>query len=47
VYVLELRPRARYLRPFAAAGFLGSYTTLSTWMVDTDHLLGESRPTCS
>lgn len=40
VYVLEIWPPTRYVRPFAAVGFLGAFTTFSTWMVDTDHLLG-------
>ncbi|MFE9996731.1 CrcB family protein [Streptomyces avermitilis] len=40
VYVLEIWPPTRYVRPFAAVGFLGSFTTFSTWMVDTDRLLG-------
>ncbi|TLQ47929.1 CrcB family protein [Streptomyces marianii] len=39
VYVMESLPRSWYVRPFAAVGFLGSYTTFSTWMVDTDRLL--------
>ncbi|MET7603542.1 CrcB family protein [Streptomyces avermitilis] len=40
VYVLEIWPPTRYVRPFAGVGFLGSFTTFSTWMVDTDRLLG-------
>ncbi|MGW7365155.1 fluoride efflux transporter FluC [Streptomyces sp. NPDC054841] len=40
VYVLEIWPPTRYVRPFAAVGFLGAFTTFSTWMVDTDRLLG-------
>jgi CrcB protein len=32
-------PSARYLRPFAATGFLGAYTTWSTFMVDADDLV--------
>lgn len=40
VYVLEIWPPTRYVRPFAGVGFLGAFTTFSTWMVDTDHLLG-------
>jgi CrcB protein len=40
VYVLEIWPPTRYMRPFAGVGFLGAFTTFSTWMVDTDRLLG-------
>ncbi|MEV0965863.1 CrcB family protein [Streptomyces sp. NPDC049910] len=40
VYLVEVRQRSGYVRPFAAVGFLGSYTTYSTWMFDTDRLLG-------
>ncbi|MFK0151531.1 fluoride efflux transporter FluC [Streptomyces sp. NPDC090493] len=39
VYVFEIRPPTRYVRPFAAVGFLGAFTTFSTWTVDTDRLL--------
>ncbi|XES00328.1 CrcB family protein [Streptomyces sp. S1D4-11] len=28
------------MRPFAGVGFLGAFTTFSTWMVDTERLLG-------
>ncbi|MEU0253685.1 CrcB family protein [Streptomyces sp. NPDC006184] len=40
VHVFEVWPPTRYVRPFAAVGFLGAFTTFSTWMVDTDRLLG-------
>ncbi|AYN43535.1 CrcB family protein [Streptomyces dangxiongensis] len=40
VHVIEAWPPTRYVRPFAAVGFLGAFTTFSTWMVDTDRLLG-------
>jgi CrcB protein len=33
--MLERLPPARYLRPFVAVGFLGSYTTFSTLAVET------------
>ena len=33
--VLERFPPGRYLRPFAATGFLGAYTTYSTFAVET------------
>ncbi|MFG2092230.1 fluoride efflux transporter FluC [Streptomyces sp. NPDC048612] len=39
VYVLEVWPPTRYVRAFAGVGFLGSFTTFSTWMADTDRLL--------
>jgi CrcB protein len=37
--VLERFPPTRYLRPFIATGFLGSFTTYSTFAVETDLLL--------
>lgn len=39
VLVIERFPPSRYLRPFFATGFLGAYTTFSTYMVDTDTLI--------
>jgi len=36
--VLERFPPSRYLRPFVATGFLGAYTTYSTFAVETDLL---------
>jgi fluoride exporter len=36
--VLERFPPTRYLRPFVATGFLGAYTTYSTFAVETDLL---------
>ena len=44
VFVLEIWPPTRYVRPFAAIGFLGAYTTFSTWMVETDELVAHHRP---
>lgn len=41
VFVLEIRAPTRYVRPFAGIGFLGAFTTFSTWMVDSDRLLGD------
>ena len=38
VFVLEIWPPTTYVRPFAAVGFCGAYTTFSTWMVDADRL---------
>lgn len=43
VCVVEVWPPTRYVRPFGAVGFLGAYTTFSTWMVDTDRLVGAGR----
>lgn len=39
ILVIERFPPSRYLRPFFATGFLGAYTTFSTYMVDTDTLI--------
>jgi CrcB protein len=38
-FVIERWPPSQYVRPFAAIGFLGSYTTFSTWMVEADVLI--------
>jgi fluoride exporter len=37
--VLERFPPTRYLRPFVATGFLGAYTSYSTFAVETDLLV--------
>lgn len=37
--IIERWRPSEYIRPFAATGFLGAYTTWSTFMVDTDNLL--------
>jgi fluoride exporter len=39
VLIVERWPPRRYLRPFAATGFIGAYTTWSTFMVDADLLI--------
>jgi CrcB protein len=39
VVALVRLPSSRYLRPFAAAGLLGAYTTMSTYEVETALLL--------
>jgi CrcB protein len=44
VFILDLWPPTRYVRPFAAIGFLGAFTTFSTWMVETADLLARDRP---
>jgi fluoride exporter len=39
ILIIERFPPSRYVRPFFAVGFLGAYTTFSTYMVDTDLLV--------
>ncbi|MBS2534621.1 CrcB family protein, partial [Catenulispora sp. NF23] len=39
VLILDVWPPTIYVRPFLCVGFLGAYTTFSTWMVDTDRLI--------
>jgi CrcB protein len=38
-FLLERFPPTRYARPFVATGFLGAYTTYSTFAVETDLLV--------
>lgn len=40
VFVLEILPPTRYVRPLLGVGFCGALTTFSTWMLDADRLLG-------
>jgi CrcB protein len=41
VFVLDVWPSHRYLRPFLGVGVLGGYTTFSTYMLDTRGLLAD------
>ena len=41
--IVERFPPSRYLRPFVATGFLGAYTTYSTFAVETDVLLKDGQ----
>jgi len=43
VVILEVWSPRRYLRPFAAIGFLGSFTTFSTWMLEVHDLISDGR----
>ncbi|MDQ3714909.1 MAG: CrcB family protein [Actinomycetota bacterium] len=43
VLILELWPARRYQRPFLAIGFLGSFTTFSTWMLQVHELADADR----
>ncbi len=39
VVLLERFPASRYVRPFVASGFLGAFTTYSTFAMETDLLV--------
>ena len=41
VFVIDVWPSTRYLRPFLGVGLLGGYTTFSTYMLDTRSLIAE------
>lgn len=42
--LVERYPPSRYLRPFVATGFLGAYTTYSTFAVETVLLAKDGHP---
>lgn len=44
VLMVERFPPSRYLRPFVATGFLGAYTTMSTFQVETVTLFKDGHP---
>jgi CrcB protein len=39
VLFVEVFPPSRYARPFIGVGFLGAYTTFSTWMIEAARLV--------
>jgi CrcB protein len=39
VFLLDVWPPHRYLRPFLGVGLLGGYTTFSTYVLEARHLL--------
>ena len=43
VLILELWSARHYLRPFIAVGFLGAFTTISTWMLQVYELADADR----
>lgn len=44
VFVLDVWPTTRYLRPFLGVGVLGGFTTFSTYTVDTRALIVAGQP---
>jgi fluoride exporter len=44
VFVVDVWPPTRLVRPFLGVGVLGGYTTFSTYMLDTRDLLAAGRP---
>lgn len=45
VFVVDVWPPTRYVRPFLGVGILGGFTTFSTYMVDTRTMLTSGRAT--
>jgi CrcB protein len=43
VFVRDVWPPSRYVRPFLGMGVLGGYTTFSTYMLDTRSLVVDDR----
>jgi CrcB protein len=43
VYLLDVWPPRRYLRPFLGVGVLGGYTTFSTYLLEARTLLADDR----
>jgi CrcB protein len=43
VFVNDVWPPNRYVRPFLGVGVLGGYTTFSTYMLDTRALVASGR----
>jgi CrcB protein len=43
VFVIDVWPPSRYVRPFAGVGVLGGFTTFSTYALDTRALVVADR----